>query len=348
MDVFDHEDQWRPLADLAYQLRDRLARAAIARGVVHGVIERPQRGRLSQVQQIIQVDSTIGRHEALGQCVLGRPLDVRPAAPGPQFEQAAQQCADRVLTGACSEVQDKPAVAVNVKLDRPVLKLLYEASLADSCIAADKDGLSATGFQTRAERAHELVELGPPADERAPARFGCLPQPEQLPRDYGFGKTFDRERAEGRALNPLRQQAPYGIRNQSRTRFRGIREARRQVHGITRNRILLLATAQDAARHDLPARDADVNPELAADLPAQLRHRFLNCERRPNRSLRVVVVRDRGTEHSHDAVTDMPLDAAPERLDDSVDPFEEAGGKFVDDLGADLPGHLGVTSEIGE
>ena len=92
-----------------------------------------------------------------------RPLDVRPAAPGPQFKQAAQQCADRVLTGACSEVQDKPAVAVKVGLDRLALKLLYEASLADPCIAADKDGLSATRFQTRAERAHELVELCPAA-----------------------------------------------------------------------------------------------------------------------------------------------------------------------------------------
>ena len=91
-----------------------------------------------------------------------------------------------------------------------------------------------------------------------------------------------------------------------------------------------------------------MNPELAADLPTQFRHRFLNCERRPNRSLRVVVVRDRGTEHGHDAVTDMPLDAAPEHFYDAVDPFEEAGGKFVDNLGANLSGHLGVTSEIGE
>ena len=67
------------------------ALAAVAGCVVHRVIERPQLGRLRQVQEVVQVHPLLVRQHAIVEGLLGRCGDLVPAALARQAEQAADE-----------------------------------------------------------------------------------------------------------------------------------------------------------------------------------------------------------------------------------------------------------------
>ena len=111
-----------------------------------------------------------------------------------------------------------------------------------------------------------------------------------------------------------------------------------QVHRIPGHRIVPLAA--NAARHDLPAGNADMRLYVHARLFAGGAHRLVDFERRPGCPRRIVVMSDRRAENRHHAVADVLVDGAIEGQHDGIDSVEIAlqqrvglfcaqrGGKF--------------------
>ena len=86
-----------------------------------------------------------------------------------------------------------------------------------------------------------------------------------------------------------------------------------------------------------------------ADGFAHARHdRIMDGERGTNRPLRVVAMRDRRTEHRHDAVADVLVDGAAVALDHAVEGFEEAAGDLMQLFRVQPAGELGVAGQVGE
>ena len=109
-----------------------------------------------------------------------------------------------------------------------------------------------------------------------------------------------------------------------------------------------MARAAGAAADDLAAGDPDVHARRTTHLCRQVRHRVTDGEGGADGALGVVVVRDRGAEHGHDAVAEVLVDVAVVLLDDPVDPVEEAFEQGVQRFGVEFPAQRGVADQIGE
>ena len=106
-------DSARPLDQPGH----RAPLALVARRVVHGVVEGPQLGRLRQVEQIVEKDGIIGRHQALGRRPFRHGLDSFGIACDVEAEKAPDERADRVPR-AGAEVEHQAGVAGEARLAR--------------------------------------------------------------------------------------------------------------------------------------------------------------------------------------------------------------------------------------
>ena len=148
------------------ELGDCLSLPAIASSAVHSVVEAAQLARLLNVQEIIEVHAAIGREEAALDASLRGGLAFILRACCGEIEDAAHQRADGVLLRAHSEAEHQPAVGREPHARGGRLDLLEESRLADTRLAANVDGLAATGPQAIGQNRLELIELLSSADER--------------------------------------------------------------------------------------------------------------------------------------------------------------------------------------
>ena len=137
-------DPARPLGQPGH----RAPLALVARRVVHGVVEGPQLGRLRQVEQIVEKDGIIGRHQALGRRPFRHGLDSFGIACDVEAEKAPDEGADCVPSGA--KVEHQAGVAGEARLARSVLELLDEARFTNARLAPNVDRL--TPARTRGRR----------------------------------------------------------------------------------------------------------------------------------------------------------------------------------------------------
>ena len=110
--------------------------------------------------------------------------------------------------------------------------------------------------------------------------------------------------------------------------------------------------AAEAACHHRPRVDAEVERERHAGAPApthiEARRPFDHGERRPERSLGVVLMRVRRTEQCEQGVADEFVDEAAELFHRGGQFFEQLVLKHLHDLGVELFGEGRETAEVGE
>ena len=81
---------------------------------------------------------------------------------------------------------------------------------------------------------------------------------------------------------------------------------------------------------------------------AERRHRALDCERREDRSFRIVAVSNRSAEDRHDAIADMLVNMATVILNDAIDLGEELAEKTVNLFLVELAAERGIAHEVGK
>ena len=88
--------------------------------------------------------------------------------------------------------------------------------------------------------------------------------------------------------------------------------------------------------------------ELAANLAADVWHRFVNSERRADRTLGIIAARTRDPKHSHHSIAQMFVDRAAVFLNDGVNRREIALQEFVELFEIELFTELGKSRQVGE
>ena len=109
--ILDHQQAWPCPARPLDQPRHRPLPAQIARSVVHGIVEGAQLDRLRQVEQVVEKDCVIGRHQIRGQRAFARRVGCLHVAREREAEDDPHERADGVASGAGAEVEDQPGVA---------------------------------------------------------------------------------------------------------------------------------------------------------------------------------------------------------------------------------------------
>ena len=347
VNVLDHEQQRLSLAEAADEACDGRALAVVASGVVHRIVQCPERSRLRQVQEIVEVDALLTGHQPITQGPLGGRLQRRWNAARRQVQQAAHKCPDRVLTTTGAKIEHESGMADEACGLGKRLHLLEDASLTDAGFATHDDGLASVRRPARAQRSLELRELRAPADERRTLGRRRT-YSEQAKGPDRFGQALDGERA-GVATDEGRgQHASYQIRDQNGPGCCLVGQARRQVHRISGDGVFPVRRAARAACHHLARGKPDVHFEHMSQFLAQSRHGVPNRKRGAGRPLGVVAMRGGRPEHRHDAIADVLVDAAAELVDDLIDPFKEPFEELMNLLGIQLSAELGVAGQIGE
>jgi len=129
-------------------------------------------------------------------------------------------------------------------------------------------------------------------------------------------------------------------------------QALRGVHRVAGDGVGLRTAGAEAAGHHRPRVDAEVERERHAGAPApthiEARRPFDHGERRPERSLGVVLMRVRRTEQCEQGVADEFVDEAAELFHRGGQFFEQLVLKHLHDLGVELFGEGRETAEVGE
>ena len=197
-----------------------------------------------------------------------------------------------------------PGDQVRPALDQ-LVELEHEPALADSGYADQGDELGRPLLQHAAQGVPEQIHLAAPPDQPGPvdaldARPG--PRCERLPRRDGPGLALRLDRVDLPILDrPLG--CPVGLlADDDLVGGRGGLEPGCGVDDVAgRERLPRL---RPGLERDECLAGVDADPDLDAPLPAPVADR----ERRPNRSLGIVLVRDRRPEDRHHGVSDELLD----------------------------------------
>ena len=167
--VLDDDHRRTAPAGALRERRDECALAAVARGVVHRVVERAPFARLRQVEQVVQEHELVRADVARGHHALGRRAPFLYARCRRESEQAADDRAHRVLASAHAEVEHAAVMDREAERLAETPHLVDEPRLADARLAAHIDGLSRERRHARARDAPELFELRLAADEETAA-----------------------------------------------------------------------------------------------------------------------------------------------------------------------------------
>jgi hypothetical protein len=115
-----------------------------------------------------------------------------------------------------------------------------------------------------------------------------------------LGLALDLDPAEVLQIECVAREAARHLGHEHGAGLGGGLHARGDVDRVAERRVLVAQVGADVAHHDRPAVDTGANPEVDAvgllELGGELGGRVEHVERGENRSLRVVLVRDRGAE----------------------------------------------------
>jgi hypothetical protein len=347
VDVFDHQEKRLFPADRSNQIARGRPLAAVARGIVHGVVHSAQGRRLWQIQEIVEVDPLLVPRQALSESSIHRCPSRGRIAAVRSSEQAAHQGAQRVVAGTGAKVEDQSNVAGEAGTCGRSLELFDNAGLADAGLASDYDSLPRTGVPACRQHLLESGQLRMPADKRWALTCSFL-EAGQAPGLDRLGQALDRQRTRPGAGETRRQHAAHRIRNQNRPARRSVGQARGEIHRIPGHGVLPVGRAPGAAGNDLTGGDADVHGDRAAEVGAERRHRVLDRERGAGGPLGIVAVGDRRPEHRHHAIADVLVDGSAESFDQIVDPFEEPLQQSMNLLGVELAAQFRIADQVAE
>ena len=165
------DDQGRAAsAGVRRDCRRHCAFAAIARGVVHRVIERPPFAELRQIKKIIEEDQLLPGDDLLIDQTLDGLAPLLGRGGRREIKQALQQAANRVLTPADAEIEHQAPMRPKSPRLGEGPHLLDQSRLADAGLATHIDDMAGAPAERGLEDALELVEFGFAADEHASVR----------------------------------------------------------------------------------------------------------------------------------------------------------------------------------
>ena len=347
----------RPVQILEHQHRRPLGREALAEappGRKRLLLASRLRRRAHQRRQAGQEPGPVGI--AFRNC----PLELRRRLRGRvRFEDAALGFHDlpQRPEGDPVPVGQAPSLPP-ANQPRPLLhvseQLSAEAALANPRLAHDCHQLARSLLGGTLERPDQQCPLQLAADQRRRARPDHLqpksrPRPQRSPQRERLRLALHRDGLQSLPLeNPLGR--PKRLRRHRHSAHGGRPlQPRRRVHHIAGDDPLALLRPC-AQRDDCLAR-VDPDPHLQRPrqvVGVQFLDRLQNPQPGAHRTLRVVLVRHRRTEHRHYRIADELLDRPPEALDRLTQTSVVGPDASADVLGVGSVGSGGETDEVAE
>ena len=320
---------------------------ALPRGVVHRIVDRAQRRRQLQVEQVEQ-GRPVMRVDAAFTRRFGRRRARRLVGIDAQAERGAQQGAHRIAALAGAEIEDQAAMAGQAAPAGDGGELLDQARLADAGLAAHIDQLAGVRISQRIERAFELPQLGAPPDQRRrlPRLFGA--QAVDAPDPNRPAEAAHLHFADKAGVDDVGDRIVHRLGDERLAGFRHVLEPRREIHRIAGDGVVLPRPAAHAGSDDLAAGDADMDIERMPELAAEFGDGGMDLERGAHGALGIVAVRHGGAEHAHDAVAGVLVHAAAIRGDEAVHDVEEARQQRVVLFGVERCAQPRVAGDIGK
>jgi hypothetical protein len=242
---------------------------------------------------------------------------------------------------------------VGVGVDR-LGELPHETALTDARNAGKGEELRPALPLGAGEGFRQQAELRLPADERTTSALLHIdaitsPRRERLPHRNQLRFSL---RPHGLALGvldlPLGRPVGRLTDEDPVRRSRGL-EARRGVDDVAGDHAFAFLRARVESDDRLARVDADADVEIERRVGlVQFLHGVADGERRPDRSLRVVLVCDGSAEDGHDGIADELLHGAAEALDLRAQAREVGREHAADVLGVELLGAAGEPDEVGE
>ncbi len=247
-----------------------------------------------------------------------------------------------------------PEDQLGVRVD-DLRELVHETALADARDADERDELGSLVAANALERVRQQRQLSRAADERCSAQGDVLdPDPRRAARPPARPSTGSAlpfaSIGSCSAYSIARSVARY-VCSPTRTPpgRRGGLQPRGGVDHVARDHALPRLRSRVERDERLAGVDADPHLELQVRIGVvQLADRVLDRERRADRALGIVLVRDRGPEDSHDRVADELLDRAAEALQVAAEPLVVRSQDRAYVLGIEPLRAGGRADEIGE
>ena len=152
------------------------------------------------------------------------------------------------------------------------------------------------------------------AEERM-LRGGVDAQRAQLPDGHLLRESADRHRRDVIDLDRRHARAVDVVGDHRFAGVRELEEARREIDGVARHRVVAMHRAARVGGDDLAGRDTHVRGERASVFLRERLQRVVNGSGGTQRAHGVVAVRDRRAEQRHDAVAHVLVDRAATLLD---------------------------------
>ena len=233
----------------------------------------------------------------------------------------------------------------------PLEQLPGETRLADAGDPGDRDEPSLPFGAGRADELLDRAELLGATDERRLDRFAAAgaaelaEDPERAPRGNDrllalqreVAELLERDRAAGRPDRRLADEDGAGLGHRL--------EPGGRVHQVARDDPLRGGADR---RGGLAGEDACAGTEVGADVRAEGLDGLEQLERRPDRTLGVVLVRRRRPPDRHHGVADELLDETAVALDRLPGRLEVAGQQVADLLGVTALREVRRADEVGE
>ncbi len=197
-----------------------------------------------------------------------------------------------------------------------------QAALAHPGLAHDRDELAGALLARALEGPDQERLLQRAPDQRGRVRAGRRPTPkraracERTPERERLGLALDRRPARAPRSRTRARSAGRSARRRRPAHRGGALQARGGVDHVAGNDPLARLRAGAERDHRLARVDPDPDLQREARVVlVQLLDRLEDAQRGPDRTLGVVLVRNRSAEHGHDRVADELLDRAAVALD---------------------------------
>ena len=211
----------------------------------------------------------------------------------------------------------------------PIIKFVQQTRFADARIADDGNDVQRFFLHHRAQCVAQRVEFGLTSNHarldafdsaRIPAKNARLGSEHQI-RLQRFAFAFDRQQILRTHFKRAAHMAIRIMRNQNAADGRGVFDARCHIHRVAHRRKFALRA--DRAQHDRARVDADAHLNRALLRRHERVDFVLHCERRANRLLGVVFVRDGHAPQCHHRIAHVLVNFSAVRIDDMVKPLPQ-------------------------
>jgi hypothetical protein len=259
VDVLDDDDQRTRAARELDQMDKCPGSPALARGIVHGFVERAGLGALRQIEKVEQVGPLARQTGSDGERAFERCVPGGGVGTGRKLDERCRQLANRVAAFGHSEIEHEAGMAPESIGARAPPQFVDEPRLSDPGVSAQEDRAPRACLRTALERCRKLRELGPTSDKRLRAvpsdRSRQLHEPPCPHRrvDALGVRALDRN-APGDSLRA----AVHGVVEHGFSGTRELQQAGREVHRMPDDRVGPVPRASQPAGDDLPRSDPDV------------------------------------------------------------------------------------------